>query len=62
LAEEIESIEIFPLNVIFFLKAGRKIRLRFGTTYHESNEKILDKILEFAELNSIPVKVTEENL
>lgn len=62
MTEEIENVEIFPLNVIFFLKTGRKIRLRFGITYHESNEKILEKILEFAELNSIPVKISEENL
>ena len=62
MAGEIERVDIFPLSVIFFLKTGRKILLRFGTTFHESNEKILDEIVHFTELNNIPVKITDENL
>jgi hypothetical protein len=56
-AGNIERIEIFPLNVIFRLKNGKKILLRFGTTYYEENEKIIDEIVGFAELNNVPFEV-----
>lgn len=61
-AGNIERIEILPLNVIFRLKNRKKILLRFGTTYYEANEKILDEIVSFAELNNIPFEVIEEKL
>ena len=38
-AAAMERIELFPLNLIFFLKSKKRILLRFGTTYHETNEK-----------------------
>ena len=60
--EEIEKIELFPFNLIFFLKTGKRIFLRFGTTYHETNEKIKDGILGFAESNKIPLERIEEKL
>ena len=59
---EIEKIELFPLNLIFFLKSKKRILLRFGTTYHEINEKIKDEILSFAESNKIPLEIIEEKL
>jgi hypothetical protein len=61
-ADNIERIEIFPLNVIFRLKNRKKILLRFGTTYYEENEKIIDEIVGFAELNNVPFEVIEEKL
>ncbi len=61
-AMEIEKIELFPLNVIFFLKTKKKILLRFGTTYHETNEKIKDEILRFAGLNKITLEIVQEEL
>ncbi|MDP3001579.1 MAG: hypothetical protein Q8N38_00395 [Bacteroidales bacterium] len=59
---EIEKIELFPLNLIFFLKSKKRILLRFGTTYHEINEKIKDEILSFAESNNIPLEIVEEKI
>ena len=59
---EIESIEIYPLNLIIFLKSGKRIMLRFGTTYYETNEKVKDEMLRFAESNNIPVEFIEEKL
>lgn len=61
-AGEIEKIELFPLNLFFFLKSKKRILLRFGTTYHETNEKIIDEILIFAESNSINIEIKEEKL
>ena len=61
-AKEIEKIELFPLNVTFFLKSKRRILLRLGTTFYEINEKIKEEILNFAETNEIPVEIIEEKL
>lgn len=61
-AGDIEKIELFPLNVIFFLKSRKRIMLRFGTTYYETNEKVKDEILGFAETNDIPLEIVEEKL
>lgn len=59
---DIERIEVFPLNVVFFLKTKKKIMLRFGTTFHDINEKILDGIVGFAESNNIPLEFIEEKI
>lgn len=59
---EVEKIEFFPLNVIFYFKSKKKIRLRFGTVYYETNEKIVDELISFAESNKIPAEVIEEEL
>jgi hypothetical protein len=61
-ADGIERIEIFPLSVIFHLKTRKKNLLRFGTTYHDVNEKILDEIIDFAGSNNIPFEVIEDKL
>lgn len=61
-AGEIEKIEFFPLNIIFFLKTKKRILLRFGTTYYETNEKVKDEILGFAESNRIPLEIIHEEL
>jgi len=61
-AGEIQKIEIFPFNLIFFLKTKKRITLRFSSTYHETNEKVKDEILGFAQLNSISAEIKEEKL
>ncbi len=59
---DIERIELFPLNIVFFLKSKKRLYLRFGTLYHETNEKIISEINGFAERNNIPVEVIEEKI
>jgi len=61
-ADEIEKIDFFPLNVVFFLKSKKRILIRFGTTYHETNEKIVAELSSFAERNNITAEVIEEKL
>jgi hypothetical protein len=58
--EMIQKIEIFPFNLIFFLKTEKKIILRFSTTFHETNEKVKDEILTFANLNAVKIEFIEE--
>jgi hypothetical protein len=60
--EDIFKIEIFPFNLIFFLKNGKKIILRFSSSYHETSEKVKDEILNFAELNNVKTEITEEKI
>jgi hypothetical protein len=62
LPENIEKIEIYPLNLIFFLHSKKKMFLRFGTTYQDLNEQIKDEIILFAETNSINAEFVEEKL
>ena len=61
-AVDIEKIEIFPLNVIFFLKTQKRFLLRFGTVYYETNRKIVDGIIGFADSNKIPYETIEEEV
>jgi len=61
-APDVERIEIFPLNIIFYIKSKKRILLRFGTSYHDQNELILDELISFAESNKIPFEIIEEKL
>ncbi len=60
--ENIQKIEIFPFKLILFLKSDKRYLLRFSTTYIETNEKVKDEILHFAELNSINIEFVEEKI
>ncbi len=62
LASEIEKIEFFPLNVIFFFKTKKRILLRFGTMYHDANIKVKEELMYFAESNNITFEIIEEKL
>lgn len=62
MAEETEKIEFHPLKVRFLLKTGKSIILRFGTTYYESNEKIIDELSLYAERNNIDTQIIEEEI
>jgi len=61
-AGDIEKIELFPLNVIFFLKSRQKTLLRFGTTYPERMELTKDALIEFASSNNINLELISEQL
>ena len=61
-AIETARIDIYPLSIVFFNKNGRKYLLRFGTVNYETNEKIIDNIIRFADENNIPYEVKEEEI
>jgi hypothetical protein len=61
-AGELEKVELYPFNLILFLKSGKRVMLRLGATYQETNEKIKDEILVFGELNSVNVEFVEEKI
>lgn len=59
-APDIERIEIFPLNIIFFLKSGGKMTVRFGTTYTDVIGEVRNQIEKFTGINNIPVEYKSE--
>ena len=59
-ASEIVKIEIFPLKINFQLKEQKKVILRFGTTYIETNEKIVDALVKFVKQNAIDLELQLE--
>jgi hypothetical protein len=59
---DIEKIDFFPLNIVFILKSKKRLLLRFGTTYHETNQMISEEIVGFAEINNIPLEIIEEKI
>jgi hypothetical protein len=61
-AADIQKIEVYPFNLIFLLKSKKKILLRFGASFQETNEDIKDDILVFCDQNSIEIEIVEEKL
>lgn len=61
-AAETEKIEFHALKIRFILKSGKATILRFGTTYYESNEKIIDEISDYAKMNNINAQIVEEEI
>jgi hypothetical protein len=61
-ASDIEKIEIFPLNVVFFLRSGKTVFLRFGTTYTDIIQPARKRIKTFCEGNNIPLEFKNEEL
>jgi hypothetical protein len=59
---DIKKIEVFPLNLIFYLHNGRKTNLRFGTTYTDNIEPVKEQIEVFASLNSIDLELVAEEI
>ena len=61
-SSSIKKIEVFPLNLIFYIHNGRKIVLRFGTDYIDIIEPIKNEIEEFATTNSIDIEILAEDI
>jgi hypothetical protein len=61
-ADIIDKIELFPLNVVFFSKSGRKNRLRFGISDPDKIENIKKEIIEFADSNGLKLETMREEI
>ncbi len=61
-ASDIEKIEIFPVNIVFFLKTGKKLNLRFGTTYTDIIEPAKKAIECFCRNNNLKYEFMNETL
>ncbi len=59
-ANDMEKIEIFPLNIVFYMKHGKTVLLRFGTTYTDLIEPVRKKIEDFAGINKLPLEFISE--
>jgi len=61
-AVDIQKAEIFPLNIVFILKSGKKVFLRFGTIFTDVIEPVKTGVETFCSTNSIPLEFINENL
>jgi energy-coupling factor transporter transmembrane protein EcfT len=61
-SSDIDKIEVFPLNVVFFLKSGKTLFLRFGTTYTDVIEPVKKSIENFCNKNNINQEIRNEEL
>jgi len=61
-ASEIEKIEMFPLNLVFFIREGRRIYLRFGTSLADKIEPIRNELANFADSHKINTEIKSEEL
>ena len=50
---DIEKIELYPISIIFTMKRGGNIKLRFGVTYTDIIQPVKDEIILFARKNSL---------
>jgi len=62
LTTDISKVEFRPLTVLFIMKTDKAILLRFGATFYDINEKIVDELLEYCESKNIPFEVIEEKI
>jgi hypothetical protein len=61
-AIEIKKIDLYPFKIIFILKTDKRFTLRLSSSFYETNEKIVDAVLIYAEDNSIEVEEIEEKI
>jgi len=59
-ATEIEKIKIFPVNIIFMLKTGKPVILRFGTTFTDVIEPVKKEVESFGKTNLIEIEYRQE--
>jgi hypothetical protein len=58
----VEKIEMFPLSIRFRMKNRGNILFRFGLSYPEVIEPVKNEIVEFSNLNKIPLEIRNEEL
>jgi hypothetical protein len=61
-AGDILKVEMFPLNIIFILKSGKKVLMRFGTYFTDVIDPVKTAIESFCESNGVPLEVLNENI
>lgn len=61
-AGETGYAEIYPLKVCIVMKSGKKVVLRFGTTYYESNQKIITAVMKYCSSNGIELREIDEQV
>jgi hypothetical protein len=61
-AHDIDSVEIYPLSILFRFKNKKKIIFRFGLSNTEIINPVKDEVIDFAELNSIHFEEKKEEI
>jgi len=61
-ATDIIKTEIFPLSIVFNMKSGKKLKLRFGTTYTEIIDPARKAVADFCTENNLEYEFIQEEL
>ncbi|MFZ0282491.1 MAG: hypothetical protein WAL29_12635 [Bacteroidales bacterium] len=61
-ASEIIKIVIHPVNLVFFLRNGKNVILRFGTTYTDIIEPVKKEIESFCSVHNLSFEFREDEL
>jgi hypothetical protein len=61
-ASDLNKIEVYPLNLIFYTKNSGKKILRFGTTFIDIIEPIKIEVEEFASRNNVLIEIITEEI
>lgn len=61
-AAELDKLQILPMSILFIFNDGKTLKLRFGATWQETNEKIKDDLIIFADRNNVTCEIIEEKL
>jgi energy-coupling factor transporter transmembrane protein EcfT len=59
-AADIDKTEIFPLNIIFFMKSGKTVILRFGTTFTDIIDPVKEAIDNYCNRNNLKLEIRIE--
>jgi hypothetical protein len=59
-ASEIRKIEVFPVSIIFILKTGKNVILRFGTTFTDIIEPVKKEVENFGEVYQIEIEQRQD--
>jgi hypothetical protein len=61
-AAEIKKIEVYPLNLIFYLRKGGRTVLRFGTSFADIIDPVKETVERFAEQHNISLETIREEI
>lgn len=61
-AGDLDRIDVLPLSIVFYKKPGKKTILRLGTVNYETNEKIVDEIVAYAERNNVICEIRSDEI
>lgn len=61
-AGDLDKIDVLPLSIVFYTKPGKKTVLRLGTINYETNEKIVDEIVAYAERNNVNCEIRSDEI
>jgi hypothetical protein len=60
--ENLESVQFYPMSMIFRMRDGKKTILRFGTVYADNIDPVKEAVEEFTTKNQITKEIISEEV